>query len=220
MQLLNVIRARSIWLADTFDLNPRGKYIGPSIIELLKDNYHFLKYPASPNDLDQNNALVFSQGSFQIKKDLVIAVDLSIYQDGVVADTRSSTKETDTFIENTLSLAVKAFGLEYRSEMIRQKLYVSELTVRPKNPLSGLNSGLLAFANKITSLLGEQGTTIYEPASISFWPDPSVTTQQVNFQFERKTNIPFSENRYYSRAPLHTDDHLKLLEEFEDLLVS
>ena len=39
------------------------------------------------------------------------------------------------------------------------------------------------------------------------------------FLFERQENTTPSEHRYFSRAPLRTDDHFKLLEEFETLLV-
>jgi hypothetical protein len=217
MQLLSVIRARSIWLFDTLDLNPFGKHL--EVIEWLKENYHFLKYPSSIADFDRSGGLAFSNGAFQIKDDLVIDVGLSIYPDGLVADTRSSTKDTDVFLENLLSLAERDLGLVSYPEMVRQRLYVSELNIRPKNPLNSLNPRLQEFANRITSLLVNQDTIVFAPAGISFWPDPSFPIRHSHFQFERKQNIPFSENRYYSRAPLHTDDHLKLLEEFEDLLI-
>lgn len=218
MKLLSVVSARSIWLIDTLDLNPFGKNL--ELIEWMKDHYNFLTYPSSNADVDQNGGLSFSLGSFQIRDDLIINVALSIYTDGLVATTRSSTKDTDIFLESVLSLAAKDFGLVYHPEMIRQRLYVSELNVRPTNPLSNLNPRLQEFANRISSLLESQGTTVFELASIGFWPDSSLPIRYSNFQFERKLDVPFSENRYFSRAPLHTDDHLKLLEEFEDILFS
>ncbi len=219
MQLLSVVKASSVWLFDTTDMNPRGKALGSVLIEWLKANYHFVKYPSSPDDFDENNGLAFSDGSFSIKEDLVIATELKIYNDGLVANTRSSTKDTDTFIENVLNLAVIDLGLVHYPEMIRQKIYISEVNVRPERPLSGINLRLQEFANRITSLLEIQNTTVFEPASIGFWPDPSFPIRYSQFQFERKVSTPFSEHRYFSRAPLQTDDHLKLLEEFEDILI-
>jgi len=35
------------------------------------------------------------------------------------------------------------------------------------------------------------------------------------FSFQRRDNTPFSENKYFSDAPLPTDGHLQLLEQFE-----
>ncbi len=222
MELLSVIRARAIWLLDFQDLNPRGKHIEPELIDWLKDNYHFSKFPSSISDVDQQTkAFIFAQGFFQVREEFFISVDLSIYNDGLVADTRSSTKDADAFLEDVLMLAVRDFSLVYKPEMIRQRLYVSELNVRSERPLSSLNPKLQELARRIASMLGTQNTISFEFASLGFWPDPASTggISLSHFQFERKVNTPFSERRYYSRAPLHTDDHLKLLDEFEELLV-
>jgi len=35
------------------------------------------------------------------------------------------------------------------------------------------------------------------------------------FSIQRRDNTPFSENKYFSDAPLPTDVHLRLLEEFK-----
>jgi hypothetical protein len=35
------------------------------------------------------------------------------------------------------------------------------------------------------------------------------------FSIQRRDNTPFSENKYYSDAPLPTELHIKLLEQFE-----
>jgi len=35
------------------------------------------------------------------------------------------------------------------------------------------------------------------------------------FSIQRRDNTPFSENKYFSDAPLPTDVHLRLLEQFE-----
>jgi hypothetical protein len=35
------------------------------------------------------------------------------------------------------------------------------------------------------------------------------------FSIQRRDNTPFSENKYFSDAPLPTDVHIRLLEEFE-----
>ena len=222
MELLSIVRARSIWLVDMQDLNPRGKHIESELIEWLRDNYHFSKSPSSVSDFDpQTKTLTLTQGSFQAREEFFISVDLNIYHDGLVADTRSSTKDADAFLEDVLNLAVRDFSVVYKPEMIRQKLYLSELNVRSERPLNSLNPKLHEFARRISSMLGTQNTIPCEFASIGFWPDPASTGRVSisNFQFERKANTPFSERRYYSRAPLHTDDHLKLLDEFEDLLV-
>ena len=220
MELLSVIRARSIWLLQLQDINPRGKYIEGHLIEWLRDRYHFLKCPSSVYDRDTSQALVFVNGSFKVEDGLSINIDLSIYNDGLIADSRSSTKNTDTFIEDILNSAVRDFDLIYKPEMLRKKIYLSELSLRPKRLLSNINPKMQTFVRKITSMMGGNNPGSLEFASLSFWWDPASPNGQSQFQLERTVGTPFSEERYYSRAPLHTEDHLQLLDEFEELLLS
>src|ERR1700721_985266 len=130
MKLISVTGARSIWLFDINDLNPRGKDVNSELLEFLKEAYFFDKVPKSPNDIDpEKKSLKFERGRFQIKEEIYIQVNLEIYNDGFVADTRSSTRDTDKFIEDVLSLASKEFSLAYDPGMVRTKMHVSELTV-------------------------------------------------------------------------------------------
>ena len=219
MELLNVIRARVIWLIYIQDINPHGKNINAYIIDWLRNKYKFLKYPSSIYERNEGGALVFSDGSFKSKDGSNISVDLAIYNDGFIADTRSSTKDTELFIEDALYSLVKDFGLVYKQEMLRKKLYVSELTLRTDQQLNNINPRMQAFVRKIISMIGTDGPGLMELSSLSFWWDFRSSNGQSHFQFERTASIPFSERRYYSRAPLHTEDHLSLLNEFEDLLL-
>jgi hypothetical protein len=152
MELLSVIRARSIWLFDFTDLNPLGKRIYPELLGWLKDSYNFSKVPSSSVDLDETKALAFLGGSFQVSPENLIGVDLKLYNDGVVVDTRSSTKDSDEFIHEMLTTAAKQFDLVYSPEMGRKRLYLSELNVRCKSTFQGLNPGLKTFTNKISRL--------------------------------------------------------------------
>jgi hypothetical protein len=219
MELLNVIRARAIWLIYIQDINPHGRNINTYIIDWLRNKYKFLKCPSSIYERNEVGALVFSDGEFKSKNGSNVSVDLAIYNDGFIADTRSSTKDTELFIEDALYSLVKDFGLVYKPEMLRKKLYLSELTLRTDRQLNNINPRMQAFVRKIISMIGTDDLGLMELSSLSFWWDFRSSNGQSHFQFERAAGIPFSERRYYSRAPLHTEDHLSLLNEFEDLLL-
>jgi len=219
MELLSVIRARAIWLVYIRELNPRGKNININLIDWLRNKYGFLKYPLSIYDRTQSGALIFSDGTFQGRDGSYISVELNIYNDGFIVDTRSSTKDSDLFIKDVIDSLVKDFGLIYKPEMLRKRLYVSELDLRSERSLNNINPRVQAFIHKIRSMMDTDERGILELASLGFMWDSALPNGQSHFQFERTAETPFSEGRYYSRAPLHTEDHLSLLNEFEDLLV-
>jgi len=218
MELLNVTSARVTWLFDINDLNPRGKSIFPELIDWLKDNYSFSQFPSSATDFDKDTkGLLFKGGSFQVRDEIFVNVELSVFSDGLAANSYSSTRDTEAFLEDVLTTAAKDFSLYYKPSMIRTKIPLSEVTVRLKEPLSKLNPGLSEFAEKISHLSPRPSE--FELGGISFWTDSSNSSLKLAaFSLERKINAPFSENRFYSKASMHTDAHLGLIEEFEQLL--
>jgi hypothetical protein len=122
-------------------------------------------------------------------------------------------------MEDVLRSAVQDLGLIYAPDMIRQKLYVSDLHVRVKVSLNQLNPGINTFARKLTTLRGGAPPLNFELSSLRLSPEVHPPTMITPFLFERQENTTTSEHRYFSRAPLHTVDHFNLLEEFETLLV-
>lgn len=213
MEILSVLRARSIWLLDLNDLNPRGKALGSELIDWLKSAYHFEKIPSSPTDFEQDTkALYFGGGEFQVREEIFIAVELRIYNDGLVADTRSSTEDTDLFLTDVLETAAKEFSLPYKTDVIRKKLYLSELAVRTDKSLAVLNPKLAEFAEELSAITRSP----VEFSGIGFWSESEPAKSA--FRFERKWASEFAENRYYSRAPLSTVKHHAMLDRLEALI--
>ena len=58
----------------------------------------------------------------------------------------------------------------------------------------------------------------FDVTGISFGADPISKAQHPPFKLERDIQAPFEHNRYFSSAPLPTDEHLTLLEQLESLL--
>ena len=216
MELLNVIRAQSVWLFDPNDLNPRGKNFLPELIDWLRAKYNFQQVPTGPSDLDETKGLAFKLGEFQLGSER-LAIELKIYTDGVIANTYSSTQATDKFLDGVLTSIAQEFGLKYEPSIIRSKTYLSELTVRLHGSFSNLANKLTPFSTRLTSTLNSK----FEVGGISFWTDSFTSAIKPSaFSVERKVNAPFSENRYYARASAQTDTHLELLKDFEQLLSS
>jgi hypothetical protein len=223
VKLKSVVMARAIWLFDTLDLNPKGKSLFPELFDWLKDQYHFEKIPKSVEDRDQHGGFSFTSGEFQVKEEIFIQIDLAVYNDGLVATTKSSTNDSEAFLSNLLDSLSKEYSLVFNPSMIRRKMYLSEINVETTGSLSRTSPAINDFAGKISSALGFTGELGFQPTGLIFGIDTTALplSKQLfsGFYFERKVGAPFSENRFYSKAPLPTHQHLALLEELEKILV-
>ena len=219
MRVLNVVAARSTWLFELADLNPKGKSLFPEIIDWLKDTYNFKEAPELAAKVDDSKGLPFKKGEFQAREEVFVDVELTMFNDGLVANSSSSTEDTDKFLENVIASAVMEYNLTFDPSMVRRKLYMSELNVRLDQPLANLNPRLSQFARKISSMNTSAGGNPFEVGGLSFWTDSTYTvTKTPPFMIERKLNAPFNENRFLTKAPLQTEQHIAVLRELEEML--
>lgn len=221
MKLLSVQRARSIWFVNLMDLNPRG-YNLLSIIPAIIEKYKFQSFPTKWEELDLTKGVKYLGGTFQKDSRHDISVELNIYSNGLFADTRSSTEDSDAFLDELLTWITAEFDLVPYQEILNSKVYISELNMQTDSHLNALNPKLTAFANRLTSLIeGHENHPIaYETVGIYLWTNPIITNPPGGFRFERVEGAPFNENRYYSAAPLQTNLHLEMLEELEKILTN
>jgi len=210
MIVTSVANARTVWLFDLNDLNPRGTYIYDALFAWLIERYRFAKAPAHTRD-QVENAWEFLDGKFFTTENIPVEVRLRIYGDGLIGETRSSTTDAEAFLRDVLSSAVREFGLTFRESMVLKKLYVSELNLDSDQSLETIHPRMPAFSETVSKAFGSQ----CQPASIAF---SSAAGGQPVFRFERKANVPFSENKYWSLANLETSTHIELLHQLESLL--
>jgi len=222
VKLFSVMTARAIWFFDIQDMNPKGKSIFADLSEWLKDQYHFEKFPKSTDERDEHGGLAFMRGEFQVKENTFIPVDLGIYSDGLVATAQSSTNDSEAFLKDLLDSACKEFSLIFNDSMVRRKMYLSEINIKFDGSLDHMNPSLKQFAGKILSILGLDAKSQFQVTGMIFGADqislPLSKQLFSGFVLERKGGAPFSENRFYAKAPLPTHQHLELLEELERLL--
>lgn len=216
MELLSILKARSLWGISFLGLNPHGKKLDPELLNWLQKNYSFSKSPSSFSDVDETKALAFVNGGYSSSKKDVIAFDLRIYSDGFVIDSRVSTEENDRLFDEILGRAAEELGLVYNPEMEITKLYVSEFFLKSESELAQLNPKLEAFSKRLSKLMKRD----FNLSQISFWTEPKASGPENQFLFERRRVGPFTDNVYFSSAPLPTRDHLRLVREFEKVLVA
>jgi hypothetical protein len=229
MKLVHVKQARSVWLFDIQDLNPTGKDVFADVVDWIKESYHFAVAPdleriLAPTEGHQGNlptsGLVFQRGSFQARTDSFVEIgSLTLYNDGMVVDTLSSTQESDQFAGDLLGSTAREFGLAYEPDMIRKRLYVSALIIRSETSLNAIHPGLAAFAERISEALENGPCSQFQLAHLGFWSEPNDFGVHKVFSFMPQAGKALSEHRYFSEAPLKTADHLRLLDELEQILL-
>lgn len=217
MNLLSINLARSIWLGPTIDFNPRGIRIDHSLFPYLIETYKFKKYPLPTETPDMTKGILFEDGAFTIEQEnYPVGITFTIFNDGLVADTRSSTIHSDAFLENVLIQASEIFKISNFQTILREKVYISQVFVSTDKSIELLNPKLNQISKYLSKKLGKDN--IFQLGGLHFWHDQKDKNPKAPFTFERTVNVPFSENRYYSAAPLQTEDHLELLDKLESIL--
>jgi hypothetical protein len=212
MKLLSVGLARSLWFIDLSELNPGGKDIFTEVVPTLIEDYKFKVYPKPDGDFKEG--MKFTNGVFTNRKgDTLGGATLTVWTDGIAADTYSSTKDSDEFLEEALGI-LPEIGFVYDPAMVRRKAYLSQLNVRCSKDLNILNPKLADFAGKISSV----AQIPFGISAIEFWPDQTQLLKPANFSFQKKIGEPPSGDRYWSQAGMPTDKHVELLEELEAIL--
>lgn len=227
MELLSVSAAKSIWLFDINDLNPKGVNFISDAMKWVVERYSFQKSPKSVTDLGDPDSkdsdakgFFFKAGTFQVA-DTSVAVNFTIYTDGFLAETWASTETSDMFLEELLRSAALKFDLSLRSNTIRKKLYVSELVVQMDDLFSRVHPGLQQFTKTLDRLFERHSLPPYQVSGMSFMQDTSAASYKPpGFAIERRIGVSFNENRYWSKAPFTTADHINALEELEKTLNS
>lgn len=219
MELLAVRLARLIVYFPTEEINPRGRALIPDVTSALIERYGFNGYPQKYEDFDWQKGISFDDGRW---KDISIG-RLALYNNGMLVDTSSSTDNSVAFLIDALTWAAESFGLTYRPDMLNRKTYVSELIFRSETPLKNLNPALERLAAKlsesVSNIAGQEVS--YDTVSLSLNFDLLLTKSPLApFRIERLSEAQYTENKYYSIAPIPTDEHIQFLEDFEAALKS
>jgi len=215
MNLLSVNLARSIWLGPISDLNPMGINLPSVLFPFLVDTYKFRKAPSFADILDSSKAWEFQDGVFNIEDEFSIKINVTIHNDGLVVDTFSSTIHSDAFLEDMLAKVSGFLKMPPYKSILKTKIYVSQLFVNTHADLQLLNPKLSSVCELLST---KHENRVFQIGGLSFWTDQTEKFTPISFSFERALGFPFSENRYYSSAPLQTNQHIELLDKIEEVL--
>ncbi len=214
MKLLSISSARAIWLIPTNFVNPSGLFILP-IIAAIKERYQFRSSTIDKPPANDNEGIKFEAGAFSSDEGELL-VNLTIHNDGFVAETRSSTKYSDLFLEDLMNWSAQQYRLaDYRSLDIK-KIYANEVYVQFDKSVGLFNEKLSPFFESISNLVGDKYTGPLGFTGLTLGTDMTRSPRALNFKIERQTNTALEENKFYSFAPIQTEPHVQILEQLEE----
>jgi hypothetical protein len=215
MELINVASAKAIWLINATDMNPKGLRILPQLTDALVENYDF---DDTPDPQPGQNGIKLKEGMFD-KEGQVYRVGLEIYDDGFVAESAHSTDLTEAFMLHALEWAKVNFPIRFEPHFVWRKMYYSEIVVRFSSPLAAACSALAEFSQVLSQSPAAPGTDGYMLTALTFSArTPPAGANPKTVVIERRVNSGPDANMFYCKAPVKTDEFIKLLENFDDLL--
>jgi hypothetical protein len=187
----------------------------PDVVQEIKNRYLFLIAPREDEIfVTPPKGVEFKHGKFMYQKQSVVIDQLTVFNDGVAADTSSSTDDSDHFLDNLAEWAKVAMP---KAEITGPRYYLSHLEVKMSEPLEVYTPRFQPIGEKVTMLLNGYGIPAprYEATAINLHFDQlgKAGTQPGVFYIDRRLGLPFNENLWFSQAPLRTTDHIALLKE-------
>ena len=149
MEAVSIVSAKSIWLMNLSDLNPKGLRLFPDLSDALVAMYDFDEQPDNaPTALGNTTqpGVKFENGQFETDNGTV-RVGLDLYADGIVADTSVSTEVTDAFVSHALNWATSSFGLKYDPRLLMKRMYARKSSSGSVHPFPSISRHLVRSRN-------------------------------------------------------------------------
>jgi hypothetical protein len=170
-------------------------------------------------------ATSFRNGTFS-KAEHQIAVnqlDLSIDSDpGNIVVHATTTAAAEEVLDDITEVLGTAFSLR-NLRQVATKVYLSNVVVIFERSIEQRIKELGLIQSIVNSALASKVGVSFGFERLSFGAD--LTTVPISrahsvhgFVLERRANHPFSENRYFSSAPLKTDEHFAVLEKISAVI--
>ena len=174
------------------DLNPFGRMSSAETMKQLHELYGFTVFPRSIADINLEKGADFESGRFGD-----VAIDkLTIYQNGLMVDTRSSTEDSEAVCLNVLEEARKRLAA---TVVITRRHFVNQFSFRSDMDLARLNPVLAKIADRVSKELRSDLRQEFsvDLSAVKIAVDLSqVRVSPGLFSIERRENVQYSEKTY------------------------
>jgi hypothetical protein len=183
-----------------------------------------VSFPVLQPGFNASQPFSYSAGRFTHGDQTLAITTLMMLVNGDIIAT-TSTEDSELVFDDLVRLLDEKFGFRLRHANIKRS-YLSTLVVEFDNAFSSYIDKIARMEGAINSLL-PPGIEERYFKSISFGrspsSDPEVAIDQISavekadFTIERRAGQPLSSNRFYCVAPMRTADHIRALEQIEQI---
>jgi hypothetical protein len=214
MKVTAIKLARVIALFDTDELIPSGKVSLSKATAEVARKFSFQISPPPGEQYDDKKGIAFEDGEWNETP----VTKLTIYNDGIIIDTRNSTTRSFQILRECLVWASYELGLHYDEKMLHRTRYLSFLSFFSEAPIltysQPINNAARTMADLLTSITGQSRKYAGTRIDLDF-DHTSDRDTIATFSIQRLPGEPFEANKYFSQAPLPTEAHIALIEQFE-----
>ena len=208
MELVSVEESRIVFLTQVY--RPAGLPYLPELVAKLIARYSFVKYP-NFEDIG-NNVKLFAYGKFL---DVQIN-ELKIYDDGIIVSAKANTEILDIFVDDLFKWLEEDFGVVKTILAKPERHYESQVVVSSESDLPLALAPRKDAIAKLQALLSSDkyvgGNFSLTGFNLDCDPDDFHGRRKPSrFVVERRVGVKWSENVFFSVAPLRTPDHLNFL---------
>lgn len=235
MKLIANLQGHSVIRALPEDVVPRNGVPWPELIEAVSKRYRFANQPPIPNIVPGQPItwVAFQNGEIDGSDGKVAIQQIAITTGGAIV-TCNTTDQSDLVLADLAQFLDHSF--EFRiAAATKKRDYVNDVVVEFDHGIEQY----LAFIGKIEGMISSAilknessmpkfalkriafGREGFDPAERAMaLVSPLDIIETTDFVIERRIKVPYSENRYYSRAPLRSSEHFSVLEQIEEVMSS
>lgn len=214
MRVTAIKLARAIALFDIDELSPAGQVSLSKIAPSVVAKFGFQKSPSLGDQIEENKGVEFFDGQW----DGLPVTRFAVFNDGIIVDTRASTTESFRVLIEALEWAKDEHGIGFSQNLIRRRRYLSTFSFESDAPVLTHSLPATRAAQSMTELMKSISgrTRTFEGIRIDIDFDHYSDKEPVaSFTIQRLALEPFEANRYFTQAPLPTDSHISLIQQFE-----
>lgn len=215
MEIRQIILARVLQMTRT----PPGKAeYYPDLIPKIRERYQFAIVPKNEDLVpsDPPKGAEFKIGKLEIDGRTIVINVFTVFSDGLVVDTTTSTDDADLFLSDLTQWAREAIP---NITPTGPRYYLNQMEVQTTASLENYLLPLLPIGEKISTLLSSYMTETpsYQLSTVALHFDQLGKSLPLPgaFSLERRANVAYARNVWFVQAPLKTGDHVALLLDLE-----